>query len=62
MLVKDEIRPVCNLPPGGNSTTRNAALRDILPFDEHIGFELAGMVAKIFHRRWTEMRYDLKGR
>jgi hypothetical protein len=39
MLVKDEIRPVCNLPPGGNSTTRNAALQDILPFDEHIGFE-----------------------
>ena len=38
MLVKDEIRPLCNLPPDGNST-RNAALQDILPFDEHIGFE-----------------------
>ena len=38
MLVKDEIRPISNLPPDGNST-RNAALQDILPFDERIGFE-----------------------
>jgi hypothetical protein len=38
MLVKDEIRPISNLPPDGNSTP-NAALQDILPFDEHIGFE-----------------------
>jgi hypothetical protein len=38
MLVKDEIRPICNLPPDGNST-RNAAPQDILPFDKHIGFE-----------------------
>jgi hypothetical protein len=38
MLVKDEIRPICNLPPDGNST-RDAAPQDILPFDEHIGFE-----------------------
>jgi len=38
MLVKDEIRPISNLPPDGNST-RNATLQDILLFDEHIGFE-----------------------
>jgi hypothetical protein len=38
MLVKDEIRPISNLPPDENST-RNAARQDILPFDEHIGFE-----------------------
>jgi hypothetical protein len=37
MLVKDEIRSICNLPPDGD-LTRDAALTDILPFNEHIGF------------------------
>jgi hypothetical protein len=36
MLVKDEIRSICNLPPDGD-LTRDAALKDILPFNEHIG-------------------------
>ena len=36
MLVKDEIRSICNLPPDGD-LTRDAALKDVLPFNEHIG-------------------------
>jgi hypothetical protein len=38
MLVKDEIRSICNLPPVGD-LTRDATLADILPFNEHIEFE-----------------------
>ena len=38
MLVKDEIRSICNLPPDGD-LTRDATLKDILPFNEHIEFE-----------------------
>ena len=38
MLVKDEIRSICNLPPDGD-LTHDAALNDILPFNEHIEFE-----------------------
>jgi hypothetical protein len=37
MLVKDEIRSICNLPTDGD-LTRDASLNDILPFNEHIGF------------------------
>src|SRR5712675_9558 len=47
MLVKDEIRSICNLPPDGD-LTRDAILRDILPFNEHIEFKLTGMVSKNF--------------
>ena len=36
MLVKDEIRSICNLPPDGD-LTHDAALKNILPVDEHIG-------------------------
>ena len=35
MLVKDEIRSIYNLPPDGD-LTRDATLKDILPFNEHI--------------------------
>jgi hypothetical protein len=45
MLVKDEIRVLCNLPPDGD-LTRDAAREDIRPFDGHIGFESTEMVAK----------------
>jgi hypothetical protein len=38
MLVKDEIRSICNLPPDGD-LTRDATLKDIIPFNEHIEFE-----------------------
>ena len=38
MLVKDGIRSICNLPPDGD-LTRDATLKDILPFNEHIEFE-----------------------
>ena len=61
MLVKDEIRSIRNLPPDGD-LTHDATLRDILPFNGAYWVELTGMEAKIFHRRWAEMRYDLKGR
>ena len=38
MLVKDEIRSICNLPPD-EDFTRDAAVKDILPFNEHVGFQ-----------------------
>ena len=35
-FAKDEIRSICNLPPDGD-LTRDATLKDILSFNEHIG-------------------------
>ena len=61
MLVKDEIGSICNLPSDGD-LTRDAALKVFSVLTSICGLSEPEMIAKIFHRQWTEMRHDLKGR